>query len=240
MIRLFVSSKLESGCAISITGSEYHYLTRVRRTRSGEKIEVRDRAQQCYFAEIRSIDAAQVEIEIGEQRLDAPHSFPLILLVAVPKRKLLDDLVRSLSEIGAERLIPLLTERSVARPSESRLARWRKIAKESERQCGRAAPLIVDELCPFSALPLDLNTEGTNIILHPAASLALSALLNSEVIRAPLTIAVGPEGGFTSGEIAFARKSGFVRAALGASTLRVETAAYTAAVLAIARLGGFG
>jgi 16S rRNA (uracil1498-N3)-methyltransferase len=109
----------------------------------------------------------------------------------------------------------------------SRVARWRKIAEEATRQCGRGDTPEVLDVTRF-ADALDVQG-GLRIVLHPPAEASVGALLRAAAPRDDLAFCVGPEGGFTEDERSLAEARGWAIASLGPRVLRTETVA--AAVL---------
>jgi 16S rRNA (uracil1498-N3)-methyltransferase len=108
----------------------------------------------------------------------------------------------------------------------SRSERWRKIAREAARQCGRADVLEVAEVSTLEAA-LAAAPEGARFVFHEGARTSpLAAALPASATQ--VTAAVGPEGGFTDAEVAAARAHGFVPVGLGPRVLRAETAALAA------------
>jgi 16S rRNA (uracil1498-N3)-methyltransferase len=241
MTRLLIDQTLAVLDEVEIRGDEFHYLTRVRRHRAGDLVELRGSGGVGYLARLAVVEKNRAVLHV-EQRLEETTSiWPVILVVVVPKGNLMDGVVRKASEIGIERVAPVRSARSVARPSAERVKRWDKIAGEAMRQCGREAPLIVDPVCPFEEAVERFAVRGTGLILHPrrdGKSERLSERLASRAPAPPITVAIGPEGGFSDAEIALAVARGFCPVALGNSIMRVETAAVAAAVLAVAHLGG--
>lgn len=238
MIRVLVDA-LPAGGVLVLAAGEAHYLARVRRAVPGTTLELRDRTGRRAEGAVESVDRDRVAIRILRDLPVAPPPAPIHLLVAAPKRNLLDDAVRASSELGAARLTPLLAGRSVMRPGDGRLERWRRIADESMRQCGRALPLAVDRPVPL-AEALDLiDPRAAKVLLHPQADAGplLGVLAGAgEPGRAagPVALAVGPEGGFEEAEVELAVGRGFVPASLGDGILRVETAAVAAVAVAAA------
>ena len=151
----------------------------------------------------------------------------------------MDFLVQKTSELGIARIVPVVTERSVARPDAEagRRARWEKIAREAARQCGRAD-------VPAVAAPVSL-AEALAASGLPARRLALFEGETSRSLRAALVgagpaataLLVGPEGGFAPAEVASAHGAGFEAVGLGDRILRVETAAIVAVALVAGAYG---
>ena len=129
-------------------------------------------------------------------------------------------LVEKATELGVARLVPLVTERAVAQPSENALERLRRAVIEASKQCGRnrlmeiALPKSWDEFLTAN------NQVAYRLVAHPSAEEPLSSYLQASIVAA-----IGAEGGFTDEEIARAESQGWKSIGLGPRTLRVETAA---------------
>jgi 16S rRNA (uracil1498-N3)-methyltransferase len=242
VIRVVVEDATGAG-TLELTVKESHYLTQVRRATPGDRLELRDLSGRRAAAVLESLRGGSAVVRIVERLPDAPGPAPVHLLVAVPKRSLLDGVVRASSEIGASRLTPVLAGRSVMLPGAGRLERWRRIAEESMRQCGRRVPLVVDQAVPFAQALELADPRSKRLLLHPdpeAPFLAevLSARASGHRAGGPVTLAVGPEGGFEEDEIELARSRGFLPVRLGDNILRVETAALAATAIAVAAIVG--
>jgi len=148
------------------------------------------------------------------------------------------------TELGVTRIIPVATERSVVRldaeRAASRAARWRKIAVEASRQCGRADAPEIDAPAPLLDALAALSPGGIRLLFHEAerGDTARAALASAE--GAAITVAVGPEGGFAPAEVEAARGAGFRVVGFGPRVLRAETAALAALTVAAFARGDLG
>ena len=158
----------------------------------------------------------------------------------------MDLIVQKTTELGVARIVPVVTERSVARPEPARRARWEKIARQAARQCGRADVPRVDEPLALAAAVTASDLPATRFALWEAErGQSLRARLATHMAEPPggpnpaTALLVGPEGGFPRSEIALAAAAGFVPVSLGPRILRrVETAAIVAVALVQALAGG--
>ncbi len=142
----------------------------------------------------------------------------------------MDWILQKATELGASRIVPLLTERSVvrldAKQAEKKVQHWRGIAIAACEQCGR-------NRVPEVALPMDLfefvesaNTSGaTRLLLSPTADASIDRV---PVGASGVTVLIGPEGGLTETEYEMALRSGFTSVRMGPRVLRTETAAIAA------------
>jgi 16S rRNA (uracil1498-N3)-methyltransferase len=208
------------------------YLEAVLRLAPGARLEVFDGRGGRYDARI---EAGFGALRLGPREEARGEAVEIALVAALAKGEKMDLVVQKATELGVARILPFAAERSVVRldpaKGEERAARWRRIAEEAARQCGRSD---VPELRPPATLPgaLDALAPGTRaFVFHPGGGpLAAPG-------PAPLAAVVGPEGGLTDGEVRACEAAGAVRASLGPRTLRAETAAIVAVALLQARFG---
>jgi 16S rRNA (uracil1498-N3)-methyltransferase len=240
--RLYVPSERLSGPQVTLTGPEHRHLARVLRARPGETLTLFDGAGGEVQAEVVRVERAETELRLGARRVIAGPAVAITLLSAVPRGPRMDFLVQKTAELGVARIVPVLTDRSVARPDAEagRLARWQKIAQEAARQCGRAdlpavdAPVVLAEALALPGLPprrLALFEGERTRSLRSALAAAAPA---------PTALLVGPEGGFAAPELAAAGAAGFEPVGLGDRILRVETAAVVAVALVAGASGMLG
>jgi 16S rRNA (uracil1498-N3)-methyltransferase len=200
------------------------YVTRVHRLGPGDPLVVfdPDRAVEA-DAEIAAADRRAVTLRVGPPRPAALRpARPVTLLQGVGKGDKLDAVVRDATELGVTRVVPVLCERSVARPDAARAARWRRIAVEAARQCGRGDAPGIAAPVPFGEAVRGEPGEALRICLDPAAARSLGAALAS-LGEGAVVLAVGPEGGLTPDELGEADAAGFLRVTLGPLVLRTET-----------------
>ncbi|WP_438015695.1 RsmE family RNA methyltransferase [Sorangium sp. So ce315] len=216
------------------------YVVRVHRLREGDRFVV--------FDPEHGIEADATLEAVGkrsaEARIDAPRPAALrpgrrvTWIQAVGKGDKMDAVVRDATELGATRIIPAIAARSVARPAEDRAQRWRRIAVEAARQCGRGdAPRVDAPMSLAAALAEAQAAEGgaLGMCLDPYAETPLGARLAALAPGVGAAFVVGPEGGLTPEELGVCAALGFERVRLGALTLRTETvcAAALGALIAV-------
>ena len=147
----------------------------------------------------------------------------MTLATSVPKGERFDWLVEKASELGVARLVPILTERSVVDPRDSKLERLRRLTIESAKQCGRNVLLQIDPPITWSGFYASKAVRASNaarLLAHPGGSLVAGWNRQNEAI-----LAIGPEGGFTDLEVENALVEGWTVIGLGPTILRIETAA---------------
>ncbi|KXS56407.1 MAG: hypothetical protein AMR96_02840 [Candidatus Adiutrix intracellularis] len=146
------------------------------------------------------------------------------LALALIQNQRFDWALEKAVELGASTIIPLLCERirkGLAQAAALRTNRWRRLAEEARKQCGRAVPLTI--LAPIG-LPELVQLPGPAFFLEPLGPAPIRPLRDK---NSPL-VAIGPEGGFSPAEITILLAAGFSPWGLGPVILRTETAALTA------------
>jgi 16S rRNA (uracil1498-N3)-methyltransferase len=204
-----------------LEGDEARHLIRVRRVEQGETVELFDGRGTAYRAEVSALGRDRVDLTIlGFAPSGRRAACRLTLASAVPKGDRFDWLVEKATELGVARLIPLVTERSVVDPRSAKLDRLRRVVIEAAKQCHRDVLMDLDPPTPWARLVSSVAM-GVKLLAHPGGMPAAS----SGVARGSSAIlAIGPEGGFTDGEVERAVGAGWRTVDLGPTILRVETA----------------
>lgn len=208
------------------------YVGRVHRRGPGDPLLVFDPGARLEADATVLDEGRRVRLRVGEPR-PTPRVVPyaLTLLQAIGKADKVDQVVRDATALGARRVVVIQTERCVASlqgREGARRARWRGVAVQAARQCGRGdLPELSGPLSIEAALALLAPTEPLGLCLDPGGLPFTAALARWERHR-PLALAIGPEGGLTASERALLLAHGFVLARLGRFTLRTETAATVA------------
>lgn len=214
------------------------YVARVHRLGPGDRLVVFDPERGLEAdAEIAEAGKRAVTVRVGAARPAAHRARRAVTLIqGIAKGDKMDAIVRDATELGATRIVPALCARSVARPDATRAARWRRVAVEAARQCGRGDAPVIDAPVGFVEAVAEAR-EGARLCLDPRAALALGAAL-APLGEGAVVLAVGPEGGLTDEEIEAASRAGFTGVTLGPLVLRTETvcAAALGALLAFGHL----
>lgn len=236
--RFFVSPACVSEGQVVFTEDQRKQIKNVLRLHPGEIVYTLDNSGREYVTEIQALDESRALGRIMEVRLPATESkMRMTLIQAMPKGEKLDFILQKCTEIGVSKFVLTETERSVARiPTEkvqARLDRWRAIVREAAEQSGRACLPVVEGILPFrraleeaAGCPAMMAWEGER-------TANLIAVLRQLGRPDEVAVLIGPEGGFTAGEVDQARAAGIVPVSLGPRTLRTETAAIVASALVI-------
>jgi 16S rRNA (uracil1498-N3)-methyltransferase len=217
--RLFVREPLGEGTSFELDAKRANYLGNVLRLGAGAELLVFDGVSGEWLAKITEAGKKRMTLSI-EGKTREPESIPDVWLAFAPvKRAQTDWLVEKATELGAARLVPVMTQRTMA--ERVRLDRLESIAIEAAEQCGRTrVPQILDPV------PLKRFVEE----LDPARHLYFADETGGDSVadafrEGPAAILIGPEGGFTDDERAFVRGACASAISLGPRILRAETAA---------------
>jgi 16S rRNA (uracil1498-N3)-methyltransferase len=219
------------GAEVHLDPARGRRLRDVLRLRIGATLAVFDGLGNEYQARVTTMIGNAVTLALGAALTPLPEPpVPVVIACAFPRASRGDWLVEKATELGVAQFVPVEADRSVMHAGEDRLARWRRVAIEAAEQSGRAFIPLVGGEPPADALHLVGDPETTSTIRE-----------HIEVLAQPpraVALHIGPEGGWTSDELAALDASGALRFSLGPRLLRVETAAVVAAAQALEAMGG--
>lgn len=193
----------------------------------GEGVEVEGRLRAL------GSDGAEVEV-VGAISADTESPLSVVLVQAVPvKVPRMDTIVRQCTELGVERIVPVISARGQTpgggdRALQRRSERWRRIAATAAQQCARPRIPQIDEPTRWAQLEW-AGLPAPRLLLHPQG-VSMREAAGGDV--AGLSLLVGPEGGWSDEEVAAAREAGAQPVACGPRVLRADTAGAVAVALA--------
>jgi 16S rRNA (uracil1498-N3)-methyltransferase len=235
MHRFFIPPEQCNGASLTLTGSEAHHAARVLRLRRGDEVVVLDGAGGEFFCNIEEVEKHLVRLRVARKNFVPPQPFQITLLQAVPKRKIIEAIIQKAVELGASRIVPLLTERVVTRlegdDAAHKTEKLQHVAIEAIKQCGAAwLPKIEVPMTPKEFLSRDEKFDLPLIAsLQPGSRHAREYFekFQNEHGRKPQSVCIwiGPEGDFTVDEVRAIEAGGALPITLGRLVLRVETAA---------------
>lgn len=240
MYRLFCDPKDIAGDKIYISdSSQIHHIKDVLRHKVGDKIGVSDKQGNIYLSVIEKLTAKNMLLRIcpktdprgdKDKSLAFEKQIKITAACAIPKKAKFDDIVDKLTQLGVERIIPLDTQRVIARLDKdkkiSRLLRWKKIALSAAKQSQRLNLPIIDAVTDIKELFSKEKNFDLKLIpnlIDGSAALREIFVNNQKAVNSVL-ILIGPEGDFTADEIAAAKEAGCIPVSLGKLILRVDTA----------------
>lgn len=227
---------LTPGSEIALLPEDHNHAYRVLRLKTGEAVTLADGKGLSALGKVSVSNQAEVRVILERELPPAKPLIEITLLQALTKGDKLDLIFRQAVELGVSRLIAVETERTVpqldSKKAEKRLQRWRTIARSASAQCRRPyLPLVEPQVSLFDYvdqahdIPIIVPWEAEN-------SLPLAKYLRQPCPSGrAVFVLIGPEGGFTNGEINKLEQRGAVTVSLGPRILRSETAALTAIAL---------
>jgi 16S rRNA (uracil1498-N3)-methyltransferase len=226
-----------SGDRALLLGRNAAHLARVLRAQIGQEYEIatQDGVRLGTIVEITGEAVAFSLSDLPDAQRNQSQ-IVIHLYLAVFKFDRFEWGVEKCTELGVSAIIPVIAQRTdshLAKSAASRVARWRRIAREAAQQSRRdAAPEISDPKRVDKAIA---EAPGKRIVLaETERERRLADVLEA---GSATSFAVGPEGGWTESELALFRESGWISASLGPNILRTETAAIAA--LSIAQVFGY-
>lgn len=232
---------LRPASTIELDEAEARHLATVRRVQTGHHVILVNGQGTEARAVITELRKKTVSVRIEEiLRHEAESPARVTLACALTKGPDLDDMFHRAVELGISAFVPLLTERTTIDPDERqaarRLERWQRLAIEALKQCERLWLPDIHPPIPLAELLTRDRTEPAKRILLHERQLGTPNLreLLARSPFAPVTIIIGPEGGWSPGETDLARDASVPFATLGSEAiLRTETAALAALSIAL-------
>lgn len=236
MHRFFVPSEQVEEGFVRILGSDVNHIRNVLRLKAKDKIEVFDGQSRVFEAQILKEEKDSILCKVIKHKKEsAEPALSVTLAQSLPKGKKFDLIIQKATELGAAKIIPVLSERSIPKfkeleeeRREHKLSHWQKIAKEAAEQSGRNMVCKISAAMSFSqVLKLKKQYDLALIPYEGEEKITLRSILSTQRPNNLLVI-IGPEGGFSKEEIQEAEQAGFYAVKLSKRILRCETAAIAA------------
>ncbi|MGA7522557.1 MAG: 16S rRNA (uracil(1498)-N(3))-methyltransferase [Acidobacteriaceae bacterium] len=226
----------------SLSGAQAEHLIRVLRAQAGMEFDI-VAGGRVWHAVIAGISGDSVRFNLVAE-IQSDPALPITLLLSVFKFDRMEWAIEKVTELGAERIVPVIARRSekhLVQTAAGRAERWRRLALEASKQARRSDVLQIDDPLPLkaalrqenNAIRLVLAEQERSTTLHGAIGDVLAAA-GDEVPS--LRMAIGPEGGWTAEEEGMFDAENWKPVSLGPRILRVETAAIAAMAVAAALL----
>ena len=219
-----------------LLGAQAAHLARVLRAQPGAQYDVVAGAK-VWAAAVTSVSEHRVELPLLSRREPDP-ALALTLLLAVFKLARIEGAIEKATELGAERILPAVarrTEKHLAQAAGARVKRWRRIAQEAAKQSRRADVPVVEDPAPLRNA-IETTRPGLHVLLAESEKLVLLSDTLAGAELSAVTLAVGPEGGWTIEEEQLFATAGWQPVSLGPRILRAETAAIAGLAVASAAL----
>ena len=222
---------------VSLAADEARHLRDVLRLKAGDEVYVFDGVGREFCCNVSSTGRDSVELKIDAEVDPAkPESqLQLKLCVALLKGEKFDLVVQKATELGVQKIVPLITRYADVQPRDEaagakRVARWQRIALEASKQSGRAFVPEISQPARFASLFSGTNGSDLRLMFSERDGEGLNSL-SSQLAPQRVTALVGSEGGWSDEEIEQARAQNFHVVTLGGRVLRAETAAITVTAL---------
>ena len=163
----------------------------------------------------------------------------MTLFMALPKGDKMEFVIQKSVELGVRKIVPFLSKNCVSRPdkTDKKVERWRKIAVEAAKQCGRGYLPVVTAVESAEKAFAMASDSGTALFFYEHETRGLRETLEGQGVSDTVSLVVGPEGGFAPEEVQAAQNAGLSSVSLGTRILRCETAP-VAALAAVLYAGG--
>jgi 16S rRNA (uracil1498-N3)-methyltransferase len=234
MHHFYLPPKNCAGNSLRLDGREAHHALKVLRVKYGELVAVLDGIGNEFLCTVEDCSRNVVTLSVSLKNFIPPPPCSITLLQALPKGKIIESIIQKSVELGAHRIVPILSERVVTQidneSGEHKRDKWQNVAIEAIKQCGAAwlpkveAPMTIKQFLARKE-KFDLSLVGSlqKERRHPRDILRE---FETKHRRLPQSVAVwiGPEGDFTLDELQTIENSGAQPISLGHLVLRVETA----------------
>ena len=221
---------------IDLTREQQHYLNRVLRLQAGDRFIAMDGRGHWWLAVLEARETGLFASIAEEIAVNMELPVEVTLMAALPKGNGFDEVVRQATELGVASIVPVTSDRTLLKPSAQKVDRWRRIAAEAAEQSERQIVPEILEPVSFEFAVKDCGQKYRYICVARGKNRHLwDCVSGLEPPQPPLlrgeqepeesiAIAVGPEGGWTDGEVERAIEFGFEPVSLGSRILRAVTA----------------
>lgn len=238
--RLYVAEAIAEGQAIELSAEQARHVGRVLRAKPGDPLHLFNARDGEWRATVEAIGKSSLRVHIDSPLpVETESPLRIHLVQGVSRGDRMDFVVQKATELGVQRITPVLTDHGMVRLDAKRAAKrqahWTGVAISATEQCGRIDPPAIDEPVSLNDwFGQALSLDAARLILDPRAATPISAI---DTGTAAVCLLIGPEGGFSPREYDDARAAGFACVAMGPRILRTETAAIAALTLVQARCG---
>jgi 16S rRNA (uracil1498-N3)-methyltransferase len=238
LTRVYVDDTLLTGTVVELPRDTAAHLAKVLRIRGGDEIVLFSGDGREYVAAIETVRGSRVTAMVGRGTdVDRESPLSVTLLQCIPRGDRMDMIVQKATELGVQRIVPVISQRSVVRLDATQAgakgAHWRAVAVSACEQCGRTRLPVVEDPVPLLTYLGTAAKPAVRLVLEPDSSQG-TVDLGPDL---PVEVGVGPEGGFDSEELDALELAGFARLGLGPRILRTETAAIAAVTWLQTRIG---
>lgn len=241
MHRFFVTAGAIVQDEVHFSAEISRQIARVLRLQPGKQVLVLDNTGNEFLVTLVLTDekGCTGEIVARETCVSEPKT-KLTMVLSLSQREKFEWMLQKCTEVGAARFLPVITSRSLVQSAadvQDKYPRWEKIIKEAAEQSGRG--ILPQLLTPLGfEAALSTTAQSHDLCLIPwegEHKISLKNLQHAGIVST-VAVLIGPEGGFSGGEVELAKGNGFIPVSLGRRILRMETAAIVSAALVLHEL----
>lgn len=226
MHTFYVSRPQINDDTVTVVGQEHHHLRNVIRLKTGDNIRIIDGEGTVITATITKIGSDLTDVIIEELKYHKYSTPTINLFQGLPKHDKMDLILQKTTELGVSQFFPMITERTLQKPSNNRIERWERIILSATKQCGRPWLPNLNEIqilkdCINTAQSCDLSL----VLSEKENKQHIQSLLRNKPEIRSIALLIGPEGGFTESEVNIATEMGIIPVTIGSNIMRTETAA---------------
>ncbi|HSY10165.1 MAG TPA: RsmE family RNA methyltransferase [Candidatus Dormibacteraeota bacterium] len=235
MHRFYLPPEHCAGDTLRLDGREAHHALHVLRLKRGELLTVLDGVGNVFMCAVEDCARNVITLSVSLKNFVPALPCSITLLQAVPKGKIIESIIQKSVELGARKIVPVLSERVVTQLDDedagNKRDKWQSVAIEAIKQCGAAwlpkveVPMTIEQfLARKDKFDLSLVGSLQKERRHPREVLRGYEKKHGRLSQ-NVGAWIGPEGDFTSEELKTIQNSGALPISLGNLVLRVETAA---------------
>lgn len=233
MFQFFVEPEQITAQEAEITGGDVNHIRNVLRMKAGEQVRISDQQGQDFLCRIEKLEESRILLRIQEKCQGTEPPIKITLFQGLPKGDKMELVIQKGVELGASEIVPVAMQNCVVKLDQKRAehkrARWQAIAESAAKQSKRSLVPVVRPVCTFSeaaayARELDVRLfpyEQERGMAHTRE--VLQKVKKGDSVG----IFIGPEGGFSAGEVESIRHEMEI-ISLGNRILRTETAGLAA------------
>lgn len=220
---------------VSLTDEEAAHAIRVMRVSIGDPVELFDGQGNQAAAKILSVNRRQCVCETETpETINREPAVALELVTAFPKPERAKEMIERLTEIGVDRVQPLVFERTQRPPTDALMHKLERVVIEACKQSGRNRLMKIAPVVPFGKWISNERVSSQNGDACQLPSKSFVAMPGGEAFAKSIALdgsggrfrwVIGPEGGLSDVELAACRDASMITVDLGKRILRIETAA---------------
>lgn len=222
--RFYSPTPLQVGIEVSLDATAAAHAIKVLRLPVGSRITLFDGNGGEFLAELSAAGKHPQARILAHQPVERESSLDITLVQAIARGDRMDYTVQKAVELGVNRIVPVISTRSVvkldAARAEKKQRHWQGIVRAACEQCGRNRLPEIDQPVTLDSFLVNSAPVGLRLVLNPLVATPFGSLQPAKLVE----LLIGPEGGFSDEEIGQIEKAGFTGLRFGPRILRTETA----------------